>query len=88
MDRVQLVLLGLPILLFCSDLVTLFAPQPPSAPQPNHSQRPASDGALPDDPPAADASVQVLTVTVSSLRPVAELTPDLTQNEANHVLCS
>jgi hypothetical protein len=88
MDRVQLVLLGLPILLFCSDLVTLFAPQPPSAPQPNHSQRPASDGALPDDPSAADASVQVLTVTVSSLRPVAELTPDLTQNEANHVLCS
>ncbi|GJM92661.1 hypothetical protein PR202_ga09151 [Eleusine coracana subsp. coracana] len=58
MDRVQLVLLGLPILLFCSDLVTLFAPQPPSAPQPNQQQHPSSDGVLPDDPSAADAFVQ------------------------------
>ncbi|GJN17267.1 hypothetical protein PR202_gb04322 [Eleusine coracana subsp. coracana] len=58
MDRVQLVLLGLPILLFCSDLVTLFAPQPPSATQPNQQQHPASDGVLPDDPSTADASVQ------------------------------
>jgi thioredoxin reductase-like selenoprotein T len=58
MDRVQLVLLGLPILLFCSDLVTLFAPQPPSAPNPNHHP----DGALPDDPSAADASAQVVAV--------------------------
>ncbi|TVU02363.1 hypothetical protein EJB05_52148 [Eragrostis curvula] len=58
MDRVQLVLLGLPILLFCSDMVTLFAPQPPSAPKPNHNQSPASDGLQPGDPSAADASVQ------------------------------
>ncbi|KAF0887503.1 hypothetical protein E2562_002234 [Oryza meyeriana var. granulata] len=35
MDRVQLVLLGLPILLFCSDLVTLFGPEQLPTPKPD-----------------------------------------------------
>ncbi|KAF8716912.1 hypothetical protein HU200_026013 [Digitaria exilis] len=58
MDRVQLVLLGLPILLFCSDVVTLFAPLPPAAPKPGHQSRPATDAFQPGDPSAADASAQ------------------------------
>ncbi|XP_062207327.1 selT-like protein [Phragmites australis] len=58
MDRVQLVLLGLPILLFCSDVVTLFAPLPPPAPQPDHQQLPAPDAFQPDDPSASDATIQ------------------------------
>ncbi|XP_062225079.1 selT-like protein [Phragmites australis] len=60
MDRVQLVLLGLPILLFCSDVVNLFAPQP--ALNPEHQQRPAPDAFQPDNPSAADASIQELRV--------------------------
>ncbi|KAM7463951.1 hypothetical protein LguiA_032072 [Lonicera macranthoides] len=32
MDRVQLLLLGLPLFLFCSDLINLFAPPPPKPP--------------------------------------------------------
>ncbi|RLM92571.1 selT-like protein [Panicum miliaceum] len=40
MDRVQLVLMGLPILLFCSDVVTLFAPLPPAAPTPSPATPP------------------------------------------------
>ncbi|WVZ68309.1 hypothetical protein U9M48_017267 [Paspalum notatum var. saurae] len=57
MDRVQLVLVGLPILLFCSDVVTLFAPLPPAAPQPDQSR--ADPLAFqPGDPSAADASGQ------------------------------
>ncbi|KAL6853733.1 hypothetical protein ACP4OV_019762 [Aristida adscensionis] len=55
MDRVQLVLLGLPILLFCSDLVTLFAPQPQQVPNPDSGLPPASDAFQPDDPSAAAA---------------------------------
>uniref|UniRef100_A0A0D9V7F7 SelT-like protein n=1 Tax=Leersia perrieri TaxID=77586 RepID=A0A0D9V7F7_9ORYZ len=61
MDRVQLVLLGLPILLFCSDLVTLFGPEQlptakPEQPHPHHQPDPTSDGALqPDADGAADA---------------------------------
>ncbi|KAE8770968.1 SelT-like protein [Hordeum vulgare] len=56
MDRVQLVLLGLPILLFCSDVVTLFAPQPPAAPKPHRHPHPASGAFQPGDasPDAAD----------------------------------
>ncbi|CAO2197065.1 unnamed protein product [Urochloa humidicola] len=57
MDRVQLVLLGLPILLFCSDVVTLFAPVPAAAPQPDNQSRPANDAFQPGDP-SADASAQ------------------------------
>ncbi|XP_040376071.1 selT-like protein isoform X1 [Oryza brachyantha] len=54
MDRVQLVLLGLPILLFCSDLVTLFGPeQLPTTksdlPHPHPHPVPASDAVQPDD---------------------------------------
>ncbi|KAF3512232.1 hypothetical protein F2Q69_00001011 [Brassica cretica] len=50
MDRAQLILLGLPIFLFCSDLFNLFTPPPPKPPpnrphqpQPHvpHQQRPA-----------------------------------------------
>lgn len=50
MDRAQLILLGLPIFLFCSDLFNLFTPPPPKppthqAPPPHvphhHHQRPA-----------------------------------------------
>ncbi|KAK9290941.1 hypothetical protein L1049_009121 [Liquidambar formosana] len=37
MDRVQLLLLGLPLFLFCSDLINLFTPAPPKPPQ-NHHQ--------------------------------------------------
>ncbi|KQK10426.1 selT-like protein isoform X2 [Brachypodium distachyon] len=59
MDRVQLVLLGLPILLFCSDVVTLFAPQPPAAPKPDRHHQPASGAFQPDDSsPGAAASAQ------------------------------
>ncbi|OEL13405.1 hypothetical protein BAE44_0025577 [Dichanthelium oligosanthes] len=58
MDRVQLVLLGLPILLFCSDVVTLFASLPPAAPQPDHQSRPGPGTFQPGDPSAADASAQ------------------------------
>ncbi|PUZ54130.1 hypothetical protein GQ55_5G104900 [Panicum hallii var. hallii] len=58
MDRLQLVLMGLPILLFCSDVVTLFAPLPPAAPQPDHQSRPGPDAVQPGDPSAADASAQ------------------------------
>ncbi|CAL4960629.1 unnamed protein product [Urochloa decumbens] len=57
MDRVQLVLLGLPILLFCSDVVTLFAPLPPAAPQPDNQSRPGPNAFQPGDP-SADASAQ------------------------------
>ncbi|CAD6229246.1 unnamed protein product [Miscanthus lutarioriparius] len=55
MDRVQLVLLGLPILLFCSDVVTLFAPLPPAAPEPDK----ALHAFQPGDASAADASAHV-----------------------------
>ncbi|KAJ8647540.1 hypothetical protein MRB53_000563 [Persea americana] len=37
MDRVQILLLGLPIFLFCSDLLNLFSPPPPRPPP--HSSR-------------------------------------------------
>ncbi|KAJ1286063.1 hypothetical protein BS78_03G325500 [Paspalum vaginatum] len=57
MDRVQLVLVGLPILLFCSDVVTLFAPLPPAAPRPDQS-RADPHASQPGDPSAADASAQ------------------------------
>ncbi|XP_048565046.1 selT-like protein isoform X1 [Triticum urartu] len=58
MDRVQLVLLGLPILLFCSDVVTLFAPQPPAAPKPHRHPQPAAGAFQPGDssPDAADSA--------------------------------
>ncbi|XP_074366758.1 selT-like protein [Apium graveolens] len=36
MDRVQLLLVGLPLFLFCSDIVNLFTPPPPKPPQPHH----------------------------------------------------
>ncbi|KAL1222036.1 SelT-like protein [Cardamine amara subsp. amara] len=44
MDRVQLILLGLPLFLFCSDLFNLFAPPPPKSqhhppPSISHPQR-------------------------------------------------
>ncbi|XP_047059039.1 selT-like protein [Lolium rigidum] len=57
MDRVQLLLLGLPILLFCSDVVTLFAPQPPATPKPDrHQHQPATGAVQPgDSSPNADA---------------------------------
>jgi hypothetical protein len=64
MDRVQLVLLGLPILLFCSDLVTLFGPEQLPTPQPDLPPHPspdaASDAVQPDDIAAdAAASAQI-----------------------------
>uniref|UniRef100_A0A0A9FB00 Secreted protein n=1 Tax=Arundo donax TaxID=35708 RepID=A0A0A9FB00_ARUDO len=65
MDSVQLVLLGLPILLFCSDVVTLFAPQPPSAPNPEHQHRRPTDALQPDDPSTADASIQIVITSPS-----------------------
>ncbi|KAI3893140.1 hypothetical protein MKX03_020165 [Papaver bracteatum] len=34
MDRVQLILIGLPLFLFCSDILNLFSPPPPSKPIP------------------------------------------------------
>ncbi|XP_052172346.1 selT-like protein [Diospyros lotus] len=34
MDRAQLLLLGLPLFLLCSDIVNLFAPRPPQPPKP------------------------------------------------------
>ncbi|XP_010253762.1 PREDICTED: selT-like protein [Nelumbo nucifera] len=37
MDRVQLLLLGLPLFLFCSDLINLFTPPPPKPPHHAHS---------------------------------------------------
>ncbi|ESQ45850.1 hypothetical protein EUTSA_v10010643mg [Eutrema salsugineum] len=47
MDRTQLILLGLPIFLFCSDLFNLFTPPPPKSqnhppPPISHPQRPAT----------------------------------------------
>lgn len=36
MDRAQLLLVGLPIFLFCSDLLNLFTPPPPPPKQPTH----------------------------------------------------
>ncbi|XP_073009759.1 selT-like protein [Typha latifolia] len=45
MDRVQLLLLGFPVFLFCSDLVNLFTPPPPPPPKPHihhHHHPPAS----------------------------------------------
>jgi len=39
MDRVQLLLLGLPLFLFCSDIVNLFAPPPPK-PAGHHHHHP------------------------------------------------
>ncbi|KAI8014115.1 SelT-like protein [Camellia lanceoleosa] len=36
MDRGQMILLGLPLFLFFSDIFNLFAPQPPPPPKPNH----------------------------------------------------
>uniref|UniRef100_A0A7N0ZS65 SelT-like protein n=1 Tax=Kalanchoe fedtschenkoi TaxID=63787 RepID=A0A7N0ZS65_KALFE len=36
MDRAHLLLLGLPIFLFCSDLFNLFIPPPPKPPPPHH----------------------------------------------------
>jgi hypothetical protein len=69
MDRVQLLLLGLPILLFCSDVVTLFAPQPPVAPKPDRHHLPASGASQTgDSSPDAAASAEVaVSSTFSSL---------------------
>ena len=61
MDRVQLVLLGLPILLFCSDVVTLFAPLPPAAPEPDK----ALHAFQPGDASAADASAHVVCISTA-----------------------
>jgi len=61
MDRVQLVLLGLPILLFCSDVVTLFAPLPPAGPEPDK----APHAFQPGDPSAADASAHVVCISTA-----------------------
>ncbi|GAV66601.1 Rdx domain-containing protein [Cephalotus follicularis] len=36
MDRVQLLLVGIPLFLVCSDLINLFAPPPPPKPRPSH----------------------------------------------------
>ncbi|GMP51239.1 hypothetical protein CsSME_00017547 [Camellia sinensis var. sinensis] len=36
MDRGQMILLGLPLFLFFSDIFNLFVPQPPPPPKPNH----------------------------------------------------
>ncbi|XP_077213659.1 selT-like protein [Tasmannia lanceolata] len=36
MDRVQLLLVGLPLFLFCSDVINLFSPPPPPPPPPSH----------------------------------------------------
>jgi hypothetical protein len=68
MDRVQLLLLGLPILLFCSDVVTLFAPQPPATPKPDrHQHQPATGAVQPgDSSPNADADADSAQVAVSS----------------------
>lgn len=41
MDRVQLLLVGLPLLLFFSDVVNLFSPPPRPTPPPPHHPRPA-----------------------------------------------
>ncbi|MED6193596.1 hypothetical protein PIB30_021072 [Stylosanthes scabra] len=48
MDRAQLLLLGLPLFLFCSDLLSLFTSSPPSPPlssnpSHHHHHRPATD---------------------------------------------
>ncbi|KAJ6831069.1 selT-like protein [Iris pallida] len=42
MDRLQILLLGFPLFLFCSDLVNLFSPRPPPPPKPysHHHQQP------------------------------------------------
>ncbi|KAJ3669130.1 hypothetical protein LUZ60_011080 [Juncus effusus] len=54
MDRVQLLLVGLPIFLFCSDLVNLFTPPPakPAAAHHHHHQQKPSASLLqtPSDP--------------------------------------
>jgi hypothetical protein len=63
MDRVQLVLLGLPILLFCSDVVTLFSPLPPMAPKPDHQSGLTPDAFQPGDPSAADGSAQAVSIS-------------------------
>ncbi|KAF5751361.1 selT-like protein [Tripterygium wilfordii] len=36
MDRVQLLMVGLPLFLLCSDLLHLFTPPPPPKPKPHH----------------------------------------------------
>lgn len=67
MDRAQLILLGLPIFLFCSDLFNLFTPPPPKppthqAPPPHvphhHHQRPA--GFTPETLDFPFSQVQIL----------------------------
>ncbi|KAM1446980.1 hypothetical protein ACFXTO_006129 [Malus domestica] len=40
MDRAQLVLLGLPLFLFCTDLLNLFTPPPPPPHKPHHHHQP------------------------------------------------
>ncbi|KAM1341549.1 hypothetical protein PS1_005904 [Malus domestica] len=40
MDRAQLVLLGLPLFLFCTDLLNLFTPPPPPPHKPPHHHHP------------------------------------------------
>jgi hypothetical protein len=62
MDRVQLVLLGLPILLFCSDVVTLFAPLPPAATEPDKAPHAFQPG---DPSAAADASAHVVCISTA-----------------------
>lgn len=42
MDRLQLVLVALPLFLFCSDIFNLFAPPPPPPPKPSSAPRPRS----------------------------------------------
>lgn len=46
MDRVQLLLLGLPLFLLCTDLISLFSPPPPKAPHHHHSKQPSSQKPL------------------------------------------
>ncbi|KAK1667463.1 hypothetical protein QYE76_055622 [Lolium multiflorum] len=68
MDRVQLLLLGLPILLFCSDVVTLFAPQPPATPKPDRHQHQPATGAVQPGDSSPDAEADAASAQVAELQ--------------------
>ncbi|KAL2337738.1 hypothetical protein Fmac_012184 [Flemingia macrophylla] len=56
MDRTQILLVGLPIFLFCSDILNLFAPPPPPKPTHHPSPRPKPQIHQPLDFPAQKQS--------------------------------
>ncbi|GKV26218.1 hypothetical protein SLEP1_g35562 [Rubroshorea leprosula] len=65
MDRTQLLLLGLPLFLLCSDLVNLFAPPPPPPPKPHHPHHPHHH--KPKPPPYTPETLEIPSQQASGL---------------------